>query len=105
MASPATILRPGDQLASTVCGTRVVVVRAPAQGDRVITCGGSPMVPATSAPPAPPGGSDAVTLIGKRYVDATETLELLCTSSGSGELSCDGVPMTRKAAKALPASD
>jgi hypothetical protein len=63
------------------------------------------MVPAASARPVPPTGSDAVTLIGKRYVDLNETLELLCTSSGSGELRCDGVPMTRKAAKALPASD
>ena len=107
MASPTPTLRPGDQLASTVCGTRVVVVRAPAQGRPVIACGGSPMVPAASAPPAPPGGSGsvAVTLIGKRYVDAGGTLELLCTSSGPGELSCDGVPMTLKAAKPLPASD
>jgi len=104
MASPAPTLRPGDQLASAVCTTRVVVVRA-AAGARTITCGGSPMVPAAAAQPTPPTGSDAVTLIGKRYVDATETLELLCTSSGSGELGCDGVPMTLKAAKPLPASD
>jgi len=105
MASPAPTLRPGDQLASTACTTRVVVVRAPAGGHPAITCGGHPMVAAAAGQPAPPSGADAVTLIGKRYVDATETLELLCTSSGAGELSCDGVPMTRKAAKALPASD
>lgn len=105
MTSPAPALRPGDQLASTACATRVVVVRAPAEGSPVITCGGSPMVPATSARPAPSGQADAVTLIGKRYVDANETLELLCTASGSGELSCEGVLMTLKAAKPLPASD
>jgi len=105
MASPTPPLRPGDQLASTVCGTRVVVVRAPAQGRPLIACGGSPMTPAASAPPAAPGGSAAVTLIGKRYVDAAGTLELLCTASGPGELTCDGAPMTRKAAKPLPASD
>jgi hypothetical protein len=105
MASPTPTLRPGDQLASAVCGTRVVVVRAPAQGHPVIACGGRPMVPAASAPPVPPGGSEAVTLIGKRYVDAAGTLELLCTSSGPGELSCDDEPMTLKAAKPLPASD
>jgi len=104
MASPAPTLRPGDQLASAVCSTRVVVVRA-AVGARTITCGGSPMIPAPPGRPAPPTGSDAVTLIGKRYVDAAETLELLCTSSGAGELGCDGVPMTVKAAKPLPASD
>jgi hypothetical protein len=98
-------LRPGEQLASTVCGTKVVVVRAPADADPVVTCGGSPLVPAASAPPIAPAAGEPVTLIGKRYVDAADTVELLCTSSGSGELSCDGVPMTIKAAKALPASD
>jgi hypothetical protein len=105
MTSPAPRLRPGDQLASTVCTTRVVVIRAPAEAGPVIACGGSPMVPAPSARPTATGAADAVTLLGKRYVDATETVELLCTSSGSGELTYDGVPMTRKAAKALPASD
>lgn len=105
MASPAPI-RTGDQLASTVCSTRVVVIRAPAGGyPPEVACGGRPMVPAASAPPAPPSASGAVTLIGKRYVNADATLELLCTASGSGELSCDGVLMVRKAAKALPASD
>lgn len=105
MTSPAPTLRPGDQLASTVCGTRVVVVRAPVDGNPVLTCGGSPMVPATGAPPTPTTSAAPVTLLGKRYVDADGTFELLCTSAGAGELACDGVPMTLKAAKPLPASD
>jgi hypothetical protein len=86
----------------------VVVIRASASADGqppVIACGGSPMVPAASAPPSPSGDAASATLIGKRYVDASGTLELLCTSSGAGELSCDGVRMTLKAAKPLPASD
>lgn len=58
----------------------------------------------SGAKPAPPAPG-AVTLIGKRYVDATETVELLCTSSGTGQLTCDGVEMAIKAAKPLPASD
>jgi hypothetical protein len=108
MTSPAPALRPGEQLASTVCTTRVAVIRV--QGRPLIACGGEPMVPAASArPPAARGsaseGGDAVTLIGKRYIDAAETVELLCTSSGAGALSCDGAPMTVKAAKPLPASD
>jgi hypothetical protein len=108
MTSPVPTPRPGDQLASTVCTARVVVIRASASADRqppVIACGGSPMVPAASAPPPPSGDAASATLIGKRYVDASGTLELLCTSSGAGELSCDGVLMTLKAAKPLPASD
>lgn len=108
--SAASPLRPGDQLASTVCAARVVVVRAPSGPRPVIACGGRPMGPATGAPrppaPRPPSGeADFATLIGKRYVDVDESLELLCVSSGTGALTCDGVPMTVKAAKPLPASD
>ncbi|MEV0483598.1 hypothetical protein AB0I69_23710 [Streptomyces sp. NPDC050508] len=107
MTPPAPTLHPGDQLASTVCGTRVVVIRAPAaaQPQPQLACGGSPLVPVADAPPAKPGPAGTTTLIGKRYVDATGTLELLCTASGAGELTCDGAPMTLKAAKPLPASD
>ncbi|MEU1161633.1 hypothetical protein ABZ372_13110 [Streptomyces sp. NPDC005921] len=107
MTSPAPTLRPGDQLASTVCATRVVVVRAPAAALSALTCGGAPMVPASTAPPPPATTTtgDPVTLLGKRYTDADGTLELLCTSPGTGELACAGVPMTLKAAKPLPASD
>ncbi|TDD91805.1 hypothetical protein E1293_01815 [Actinomadura darangshiensis] len=100
--------RTGDQLASTVSGTRVIVVRAPADGAPEIACGGSPMVPASAldgTATSPPSREEAATLIGKRYVNAAGTLELLCTASGAGELSCDGAPMTLKTAKPLPASD
>ncbi|WP_067693703.1 hypothetical protein [Nocardia jejuensis] len=97
-------LRPGEQLASTVCGTRVVTVRVPAAAAPTLTCGGAPMVAANGAPKVP-DSDPAVTLIGKRYVNADESVEVLCTAPGSGALSCDGEPMTIKAAKALPASD
>jgi hypothetical protein len=98
-------LRPGVQLASAVCGARVVVVRVPSEARPDIACGGSPMVPANSVPRRQPGDDEPATLLGKRYVDATETVELLCTAAGAGVLTCDGVPMTVKAPKALPASD
>ncbi|MFD3926966.1 hypothetical protein [Streptomyces sp. NPDC058614] len=105
MTSPTAALRPGDQLASTVCSTRVVVVRASADRQSAVTCGGEAMVPAGAAAPARPADTEPVTLLGKRYVDADGTLELLCTSAGAGELACDGAPMTLKTAKPLPASD
>jgi hypothetical protein len=63
------------------------------------------MVPAASAKPTTPGDTTGTTLIGKRYVDAADSFEVLCTSSGAGELACDGVAMSLKAAKPLPASD
>jgi hypothetical protein len=98
-------LRVGDQLASTVCTTRVVVVRAPSDASPVVACGGNPMIPADSAPRTEPDQREATTLLGKRYVNADETVEVLCVSPGAGELSCDGAPMSLKAAKPLPASD
>jgi hypothetical protein len=79
MTSPASALRPGDQLASTVCTTRVVVVRAPREHRPLIACDGSPIVPGPVASQSS-AAADAATLIGKRYVDASETVELLCTS-------------------------
>ena len=102
--STDTALKPGTQLASTTCTTRVIVVRAPAEGRPEIACGGAPMVAAGAATPSPPV-ADAATLIGKRYVDEDETIELLCTASGTGALSVDGKPLAQKVAKALPASD
>jgi len=105
MTSPVPALRPGDQLASAVSATKVVVIRAPAGRRPLIACGGRPMVPAATAQQPRSGEAGPATLIGKRYVDAAETVELLCTSSGAGALSCDGAPMTLKAARPLPASD
>lgn len=98
-------MRPGDQLASTVCGTRVIVIRATVGDSVTVACGGQSMVPAGAVPSRSDGAVLPGTLIGKRYVDATGTVELLCTASGAGELTCDGIPMTVKAPKPLPASD
>jgi hypothetical protein len=106
--APVSTLRPGDQLASQTHGTRVIVIRAPSGGAPEITCAGAPMVPAATVPPPAPGSAaeaEPVTLIGKRYVTEDGELELLCIASGSGELAADGIRMTTKAAKSLPASD
>ena len=45
------------------------------------------------------------TLIGKRYIDARERVEVLCTQGGLGSLTFEGVVMSVKQAKALPSSD
>ncbi|KLL95143.1 hypothetical protein NJ76_29595 [Rhodococcus sp. IITR03] len=45
------------------------------------------------------------TALGKRYTDAEGTVELLCTTPGTGALAVDGVPLSLKTAKPLPASD
>jgi hypothetical protein len=47
----------------------------------------------------------AGTLIGKRYIDGGDRIEVLCTKGGEGALTLDGEPLVVKQAKALPASD
>jgi hypothetical protein len=60
MTTPALPPKPGVQLASTVCTTRVVLVKALAGQQPVIECGGSPMVvTAPGAKPALPGPNAA----------------------------------------------
>ena len=50
-------------------------------------------------------GAAGGTQLGKRYVDAAGTLELLCTKPGKGSLAAGGEPLALKAAKPLPSSD
>lgn len=101
-------LKPGLRLKSAVCATEIMVIRAPSL-DAVLACGGTEMLGMAEAAPA--GGAilsadhAAGTLIGKRYVDALDRVEVLCTRGGDGSLSLDGVAMTVKQAKALPSSD
>jgi len=95
-------MKPGTRLKSAVCGAEVVVIRA---GGGVIGCGGAAMVEAAAEAaeldPAFAGG----TVMGKRYVDGAGTTELLCVKPGKGTLALDGVALTVKDAKPLPASD
>ncbi len=105
MTIEAPQLRVGEQLACPTCSTKVVVVKAGQVDDISVTCDGAVLQSAKSVTQPAPAGATPSTLIGKRYVDADETVELLCTASGSGQLSFGGTAMTLKAAKALPASD
>lgn len=96
-------MKAGTKLKSAVCDTEVMVIRA---GEGVVACGGAPMAeekPADGGKPDPEfsGG----TLLGKRYVDAADTIELLCVKPGDGALSLDGAALTTKDAKPLPSSD
>ncbi len=95
-------MKPGSRLKSVACDSEVVIIK---YGSGTISCGGAPMVE---------GGGDAVeldpafsggTVMGKRYVDAAGTLELLCVKPGKGTLALDGAALALKEAKPLPASD
>jgi hypothetical protein len=54
---------------------------------------------------APAPGFDGGTAIGKRFVDADDTMEVLCTKAGAGTLSIGPDALTQKGAKPLPSSD
>ncbi len=71
-------LKPGSRLQSTVCATEAMVVKAPG-GDIAIECGGAPMAEAGTAEVAgaPDDGAAEGTLLGKRYVNGDESLELV----------------------------
>jgi hypothetical protein len=100
-------IKPGVRLKSAVCNSEIIVIRGslPAVDLR---CGGAPMVAASDALPSA-GAIDpthaAGTLIGKRYIDAGDRVEVLCTKGGEGSLTLDGEPLKVKQAKALPSSD
>ncbi len=99
------ILKPGTKLSSTVCKAQIMVLRAPAQ-ELSVSCGGAPM---QIGDPADLGEIDADlsggTLVGKRYTDADESMEFLCTRGGEGTLQVEGFVIDIKAAKKLPSSD
>lgn len=99
-------LRVGIALASAVDATNVIVTRVP-EGDVELTCGGVAMYPKGGAAPEAEADPDQLggTLLGKRYVDPGDTLEVLCTKPGEGTLALDGQALVTMEAKALPSSD
>lgn len=101
-------LKVGTRLKSAVCAAEVMVVAAPADQEVDVRCGGSPMVAQGETPPAGVAldpAAAAGTALGKRYVNAEGTLELLCVKPGKGSLASGSAPLTLKEAKQLPSSD
>ncbi len=102
-------IRPGARYRCPDCPTEVVVVKGDGRGR--LTCGGTPMADPAAVEEAsggtPPDGDDpeTATLLGKRYGDPGDTVEVLCTKAGSGPLGLDGEALSVKAPKPLPASD
>ncbi|HWE69733.1 MAG TPA: hypothetical protein VG205_05195 [Acidimicrobiales bacterium] len=100
------MLKAGLRLACPDCTIEVVLVRAPT-AEVELTCSGSALVDMDS--PRRQGGHPAVegegALLGKRYVDETTDLEVLCTKAGPGQLACDGRLLGIRGAKPLPSSD
>ena len=100
-------LRAGSRLKSVVCDTEVIAVKAPS-GDLDVRCGGVAMADAGAGAERagdPEVGAAEGTLMGKRYVNDDESLELLCTKPGAGSLGIGDSLLVLKESKPLPASD
>lgn len=96
-------MKAGSKLKSAVCDTEVMVIKG---ADVALECGGAPMSadrPAERAVINPAFAEG--TKMGKRYVDASGAVELLCVKAGAGSLSIAGVALQAKDAKPLPSSD
>ena len=100
-------MRPGARYRCPTCPTEVVVVKGDGRGR--LTCGGTPMFDPAAGDEASSGPSpndpETAVLLGKRYGDPGDMVEVLCTKAGSGPLVLDGETLSVKAPKPLPASD
>lgn len=98
-------LSAGKRLKSAVCTTEIMVITAP-DGDVELACGGSPMVEGDSANGGAMDPDHAEgSAIGKRYVNADGSLEVLCVKAGDGSLSSGDASLNVKDAKKLPKTD
>nr|WP_239309410.1 hypothetical protein [Frankia sp. Cj3] len=105
--STAMRLKTGLRLRSQVCATEVIVVR-PGSSEIDLTCGGHPMI---GSKETPADGLDLKpelagrTLLGKRYTDKDNEIEILVTKAGAGSIADGLAPLLLKEAKPLPSSD
>jgi len=94
-------LKTGARLKSAVCDAEIMIIAAPPAG-AVLTCGGTTMGGEGGA--VDPDHALGV-VMGKRYVDEANTIEVLCIKPGEGSLALDGATLLLKDTKKLPKSD
>jgi hypothetical protein len=101
-------MKSGQQLVSQVCTAKVIVVRAPSE-EVELSCGGVIMVETGATAGTLDVERDPElfqgTSMGKRYVDSTSGLQVLCVTAGEGTLASNGVALVLEGAKPLPSSD
>ncbi len=100
-------VKPGARFQSAVCDTKVAVVKT-TEPAIDLRCGGQAMQAVGTdrhADATPADGLTDGTLMGKRYVNADESVEVLCTKPGDGTLAIGAEALVLKDAKPLPSSD
>lgn len=92
----------GTRLKSAVCDTEIMIIKIGDSED--LSCGGRPMA---DTPERSAGDADKLhgCIIGKRYVNADESIEVLCVKNGDGSLYYDDEELMTKDTKKLPSSD
>lgn len=101
------MLKAGTRMKSAVCDAEVMVIKVPAEKCQ-LSCGGQPMIAMAAArdvSAALPAAQENACLVGKRYTDAEDKIEVLCTKGGKGAITANGQALSVKQAKALPSSD
>lgn len=99
----ATNISVGARLYSQVCNGQFMVTKC--SGSEEVHCGGAPMSESEVSSGSPDSSFAGGSLIGKRYVNADGSLELLCVKAGEGSLSEGSEALNLKDAKPLPSSD
>jgi len=100
-------LKVGTRLRSAGDEVEAIVVKTPS-GDVDLRCGGHPVLAMDEDRPsgvAAEAGFEKGSLLGKRYVDGSGELEILCTKAGPASLSVGDEVLEIKEAKPLPSSD
>ena len=98
------VIKPGSRLRSAVSPAEFIVTKAPA-GDVELTCGGLPLLPMDSQEGNTGAGAEGSVVMGKRYVNADASIEVLCTKPGVGTLALNEETLEIRASNALPSSD
>ncbi len=99
-------LRNGLRLFGAASETECIVVTAPSEPVAITIGGHPPLASANERGDATLlDGHDGGCVMGKRYVNADESVEVLCVKPGAGAVAVDGVLLTEKGASPLPSSD
>ena len=98
-------LKPGLRLKSAVCAAEVMVVKGAGETD--MRCGGAPMLGTGETPGEAVAAADQMggCMVGKRYVNQDQSIEVLCIKAGEGSLAIGAEALEVKQAKKLPSSD